>query len=199
MRLRGLEVRLRRPGRKAVTSLAYCATVSRHDRLAVRILDTRPAVAQGLRHGDDVAGEVLVVVAARRHLDALRRLLVAVEQRDDVVGAVLGTARARPDEPREAALKVRAFAMSDRSGGALPPLAAAAACSFGKFHGKRSAGRPARSNISPASFGPSLTLYSAASALTWPFVNSGPPGSARLRKAMQLEAVAGLSRPRGRP
>ena len=47
-------------------------------------------------------------------------------------------------------------------------------------------GAPARSNISPASLGPSLTLYSAASALTWPSENSGPPCSARLRKASSL-------------
>ena len=53
--------------------------------------------------------------------------------------------------------KVRALASTEKSGGALPPLAAAAAWSFGKGAGKRSAGRPGRSNISPESLGPSFT------------------------------------------
>ena len=83
-------------------------------------------------------------------------------------------------EPLE---KVRALAMTEKSGGALPPLAAAAAWSFGKGGGIVSAGRAGRSNISPESFGPSFTWYVAASALTCAAEKSGPPSCARLRNA----------------
>ena len=44
--------------------------------------------------------------------------------------------------------------------------------------------RAGRSNISPSSLGPSLTVYSAAMAFTVFLSSSGPPGSARLRKRM---------------
>ena len=50
---------------------------------------------------------------------------------------------------------------------------------------------PARSNMSPASFGPSWTLYSAASALTCASENSGPPCSRKVAEGQQLDAVAG--------
>src|SRR5947209_1241250 len=80
-------------------------------------------------------------------------------------------------------LKLRALASTDISGGNAPPFAARAALSFGKFHGMWSDGRPGRSNISPDSLGPSLILYSAASALTCASEKPGPPESARLRNA----------------
>src|SRR5437868_15495193 len=75
-----------------------------------------------------------------------------------------------------------ALVMSERSGGVAPPLALRAACSLAKGDGKRSAGTPGRSNISPSSPGPSLTVKVAANALTCSSENSGPPLSERLRK-----------------
>src|SRR5829696_2703614 len=103
----GLEMRLRRPGEESGDVTGVLRDGLRHDRLAVRTLGVIDAVvAQGGRHGDDVAGVVLVVEAARRHLNALRRVLVAIEERDEVVGAVLGVLPQRvPDEPWEAALE----------------------------------------------------------------------------------------------
>ena len=45
--------------------------------------------------------------------------------------------------------------------------------------------------MSPASFGPSWILYSAASARTWASENSGPPGSAQVAEGDVAQAVAG--------
>ena len=72
-------------------------------------------------------------------------------------------------------------AVTEKSGGTAPLFAAFAASAFGNGLGKRSDGRAGRSNISPCSFGPSITLYSAASIFTCPSVKPGPPGSDRLR------------------
>src|SRR5262245_15344627 len=83
-----------------------------------------------------------------------------------------------PDQP------ARILVMSDRSGGSAPPLAARAALSLGNGLAKASDGSAGRSNMLPEASGPSVTLYSAAIALTCSGGNSGPPGSPRLRKRM---------------
>src|ERR1700730_6995223 len=75
----------------------------------------------------------------------------------------------------------RALASTDMSGGNDPPLTKRAAYSLGNGGGQGAAGRPGRSNISPWSLGPSLTLYSAAIAATSAAEKSGPPSSPRLR------------------
>ena len=93
-------------------------------------------VLQRRRHGDVVAGEIFVVVAVRRQLEALGRVLVAAQQGGDVVRPLLLVLRDRvEDEPGEAALKLRALASIDMSGGA-PPLAALAASSLANGAGK---------------------------------------------------------------
>src|SRR6185437_7627964 len=63
------------------------------------------AVADRLRHGNGIAGEIFVVVRARRQHKTLRRIGVAVEDGVDVIWAAFLVLRERlEDEPGEAAL-----------------------------------------------------------------------------------------------
>ena len=80
----------------------------RHDGLALVVLGIGELpIAERVRHRDDVAGVVFVVVAAVGHREALRGILVAGQQRVDVIDALLrvaGEGQRIEDEQREAAL-----------------------------------------------------------------------------------------------
>src|SRR5215217_3921348 len=70
-----LEMRLGRPHKERRHVLRVLLDRLGHLRPAVLVLGILDlAVAQRLRHGDDVAGIIEVVVSAGRHLEAFRRL-----------------------------------------------------------------------------------------------------------------------------
>ena len=134
----------------------------------------------------------MVVVAAWRNGKSGRRLLVAGEQGDQVIGAVLGVLGEDVDDEPGGSRARRCAPSASATGPAAPCRRSRRRphSRSGKATGSGPPARPGRSNMSPASFGPSWILYSAASALTCASENSGPPGSARLRKATYLQAVA---------
>jgi hypothetical protein len=105
-----------------------------------------------------MTGHVLVVVLARLQRDSFRRLLViAGQQGVDIVRPLFLVLREDvEDEAREAALIGAGLGQNReirRKGAA---IGRARRLLIGKGDGKRSAGRPGRSNISPCSLGPSL-------------------------------------------
>ena len=94
-----VEMRLGRPHQEGGDVLAVLL-----DRLRRAVVVGDLAGEQRLRHREVMAGEVLVVERAGRNGDAGGRVLVALQQRRDVVGALLLILREQvEDEAREAA------------------------------------------------------------------------------------------------